>query len=213
MYQLDHVVLAAPNLTAAKQAFARHTGVQPEDGGPHPGLGTRNALVGFDAHTYLEIIAPDPEQPGTGHFAARLAALTEFQLLHWAVRTSDLDAVARQAQQAGLRPLPVRRLSRRRGDGALLTWSVMGIGGHGEGGLVPFFIDWGDTPHPAATAPRVAAASLTVTAPADSAVLQLLAPPPAAVEVKPGRTNLVLDITTAQGTLVYRSSAPLGFTL
>lgn len=43
--------------------------------------------------------------------------------------------------------------SRQRPDGTLLTWQLTDPLQVTESGLVPFFIDWGDSPHPAAAAP------------------------------------------------------------
>ena len=51
MHQLDHLVIAAPDLADAKTAFADATGCMPVDGGAHNGLGTRNALVSFGTST------------------------------------------------------------------------------------------------------------------------------------------------------------------
>jgi hypothetical protein len=41
--QLDHIVLAAPDLNRACDAFEATTGVRPAFGGAHPGLGTQRA--------------------------------------------------------------------------------------------------------------------------------------------------------------------------
>ena len=44
-------------------------------------------------------------------------------------------------------------MERTRPDGVHLAWSILGIGGHGFGALVPFLIDWRDSPHPSLNAP------------------------------------------------------------
>ena len=55
------------------------------------------------------------------------------------------------------RPLPLRTLAQgaaASADGGWLAWRVLGLAGHPYGGLVPFFIDWGESRHPARSAPR-----------------------------------------------------------
>ncbi len=157
MYRLDHVVVAAPDLGAAKEQFERDTGTRPVDGGRHAGLGTCNALVSFGSGQYLEIIAPDPDRQSHDNLAAVLARLEAPGLLHWAVRVDDLAEVGARARACGFEPGEVRRMSRALPDGEVLVWALMGLGGHDGGGLVPFFIDWLDCPHPADSAPRVGA--------------------------------------------------------
>jgi hypothetical protein len=44
--------------------------------------------------------------------------------------------------------------SRQRPDGVALTWSLTDPGVSAALSLVPFFIDWGKSPHPAANAAR-----------------------------------------------------------
>jgi hypothetical protein len=39
-------------------------------------------------------------------------------------------------------------------NGALLSWKLFGLRKHGFGALIPFFIDWMDSEHPAKAAPR-----------------------------------------------------------
>ena len=101
MNQLDHFVVAVPDLDKAKAAFEKKTGVLPADGGPHLGIGTRNALVSFGDGAYLELIAPDPAQDLEGKFGAWLAKLPDERLLQWAIRTDDVSAVAARAKSAG----------------------------------------------------------------------------------------------------------------
>ena len=71
---LDHIVFATSNLALATEAFADLTGCLPIPGGPHPVMGTRNALVSFGDGVYLEIIGPDPERKVDGLQAAAMAA-------------------------------------------------------------------------------------------------------------------------------------------
>lgn len=128
-------------------------GVDPAPGGVHPGLGTRNALLSLGESVYLEVIAPDPEQDLGGTLGAKLATLIEPGIITWAAATPDLEAVAAAAARASLEvrgPVPTER---RAPDGTVLRWRLLFLGGHAFGALVPFFIDWLNTPHPARTNP------------------------------------------------------------
>ncbi|MDT4915855.1 MAG: hypothetical protein QOH89_555 [Pseudonocardiales bacterium] len=150
---LDHLVFAAPDLAAATRWFAERTGVQPVRGGSHPGLGTANQLVGLGSGGYLEIIGPDPAQPDPAE--ARpfgIDELTEPRLVTWAVRTDEIDALVAQARSGGYDPGEPRAMSRRTPDGELLEWRLTAPRLDYAGGLVPFLIDWGTTPHPTSRA-------------------------------------------------------------
>jgi hypothetical protein len=155
---LDHLVYAAPDLEAAVDDLERRTGVRAIRGGSHPGRGTRNALIGLGEGAYLEILAPDPAQPppdGPRWLGADASAGP--RLTSWAVRTSDLPGIARRAEAAGAPLGDLISGSRRRADGVILSWKSTDpralIGAEDGLGLVPFFIDWGSSPHPAASAP------------------------------------------------------------
>jgi catechol 2,3-dioxygenase-like lactoylglutathione lyase family enzyme len=216
MNQLDHIVLAAPDLAAAKARFEADTGVLPIDGGAHPGRGTRNALISFGETQYLEILAPDPDQDTAGTFAEHLAELAEPTLFHWAIRVTNLDAARARAEAAGFAPGATLPTQRSLPSGELLAWELMGIGGHDLGGLVPFYIDWQETPHPATTSPVVGAlTTFEVTVPADSGVLTLLDPPPEHVQLATGSRSMRVSFDSPKGPVIFTTGGeqPLGFRL
>src|SRR5262249_5380506 len=103
--------------------------------------------------TYLEILARDPTQPAS-ELDPEIAGLPAPGLYHWAAGGVDLEALAARARTAGLAASDVVSGGRTEPDRSSLRRELLGLRDHGLGALVPFFIDWGDGAHPAATAPR-----------------------------------------------------------
>src|SRR5690606_13987549 len=56
LWELDHVFLACPDETVAREAFAG-SGITLEEGRVHPGQGTRNLCAYFD-NAYFEVLLP-----------------------------------------------------------------------------------------------------------------------------------------------------------
>lgn len=154
---LDHLVYAAPNLSQALEAITRGFGVSPITGGAHPAWGTRNAIVPLSPSTYLEIIGPDPERPGTELPAVfGLNQLSQPRLTTWAAKANDLAAVVARAHRRGVSLGQPRTGSRIRPDGIHLSWELTDPLTVLADGLIPFLIDWGSSPHPGSTsAPAV----------------------------------------------------------
>lgn len=153
---IDHLVYAVPDLADAVVDIEARFGVAPTPGGAHVGRGTFNALLGLGGRTYLEIIGPDPaqsepEQPRP----FGIDSLDEPRLVAWcAAPHQPLDDLVHIARRAGYDPGDVQEMSRKRPDGVVLEWrlAVTTIEGS-EGGVLPFFIDWGRTVHPSESIP------------------------------------------------------------
>ena len=149
---LDHILLGCTDLTTGINFVEKHTGVRAAFGGVHPGRGTRNALLSLGEKHYLEIIAPDPQQPGA-HDHYGLLKLTEPRLVGWAAHPGDLNQFATRLRDANIAfdgPTPG---SRKRPDGRLLQWKTLNLKDD-HSGLLPFFIEWSaDTTHPSVDAP------------------------------------------------------------
>jgi hypothetical protein len=151
--RIDHLVYASPDLNHAIDEVERLTGVRATPGGQHLGLGTRNALISLGPRTYLEIIGPDPEQPIPREPRPfGIDGLKQAKIVTWAANAKDLEELRRDAERGGVLLGVVGSGSRKRPDGILLTWRYTNPRTIVEDGIVPFFIDWGDSPHPALTA-------------------------------------------------------------
>lgn len=149
---LDHILLGCDDLDRGIAFVEQHTGVRAIFGGVHPGRGTRNALLSLGAKHYLEIIAPDPQQPGAPD-TRNLLKLSQPRLVGWAAHPGDISQFAATLRSANISfegPTPG---SRKRPDGLLLQWKTLNLE-NDESGMLPFFIEWSaGTIHPSDDAP------------------------------------------------------------
>ncbi|WP_196814492.1 VOC family protein [Nocardia sp. BMG111209] len=121
MNRLDHLVPATPHLSETVRLVTRLLGVAPVAGGRHPGVGTRNFLLGLGDGGYLEIIGPDPEQPTPDRPRPfGIDGLPRARLVTWAVAAPGIDAVIARARAAGYDPGDARAMSRTTPDGDTL---------------------------------------------------------------------------------------------
>ena len=152
-HPLDHLVYATPNLANTVAALHAQLGVAPSAGGQHPTLGTRNALLALGPRVYLEIVGPDPDQPtpATPRWFG-IDSLSAPRLVAWCAAAPDVARLHARAGAAGVPLGEVRQGGRVRPDGVALNWHVTTPPDTIERGVVPFFIDWLDSPHPADTA-------------------------------------------------------------
>lgn len=199
---LDHIILATPNLSRGIEEFGRLTGVTPRRGGQHPGRGTENALVSLGSGHYLELLAP----------IVPVADATPLGLTPsgWAIHTNSLPALLERLRGAGFQasgPIPG---SRRTPDGSLLKWRTAETTGPGLE-VAPFFIEWeAGTPHPSTTSPRGChAVSFELVAPDTTRLLTLLRTSGLDTDVRAGSSPAMrLTLECPRGRVVFSSERP-----
>jgi Glyoxalase-like domain len=202
---IDHLVYAVPDLRAAVADAEERLGVRAQDGGRHTRLGTHNALLALAPATYLEIIAADPGQPPPS--ASRpfgIDGISRGGLASWALACDDIDATIARARRHGYDPGEAADGQRTGPTGTVLTWRM--TTSPAAGGLVPFLISWGDTEHPARSAPRgLTLETFYLEHPDPPSVAPLLAALGADVEIRPAaRAALVARLRGPQGEMVLR---------
>jgi hypothetical protein len=202
---IDHLVYAAPDLPAAVADMKERFGVGAQAGGKHIGLGTHNALLALGPRTYLEIIAPDPEQPEPP--APRpfgVDGVSRGGLVSWALACDDIDAAVAEVRRRGYDPGEVVDGRRAGPTGTVLRWrltaSSMG------GGLVPFLISWSNTEHPARSAPQgLTLEAFYVEHPDPSSLAPLFTALGADIEIRPAAAAaLVAHLSSPNGSKVLQ---------
>ena len=137
--KLDHVLIAVADLAAAGREIESRHGLASIEGGRHPAWGTANRVVPL-GDSYLELVAvvdaAKAVQSAFGRWVAS-GVSSIARPLGWAVRTSQLDALARRLD------LPVHAGSRTTPGGDQLRWRSAGIDQAVAEPSLPFFIEWG----------------------------------------------------------------------
>ena len=64
--RLDHIIVTAASLAEGVDYVRRELGVEPQTGGEHPRMGTRNCLLKLGEQIYLEVLAANPAAPHPG---------------------------------------------------------------------------------------------------------------------------------------------------
>ena len=152
--RIDHLVYATPDLARGASEIEALTGVRASPGGQHLAWGTHNCLLALRCRTptsrsSLQIpLSPSRQECGLSVSTAYVTHGLSLGLLVVPVSKHFTRAVARRGVILGELFSGSRVLS----DGANLAWQMTSPFSLLEGGLIPFFIDWGDSPHPAASA-------------------------------------------------------------
>lgn len=180
-FALDHLVLAAQSLEEGARYIEQRLGVRPRVGGHHPGVGTHNLLLALGGGSYLEIIAPDPNQAepqkprpfGIDGEYQRERISVRPRLVHYILRCST---ISESVKNAGYPLNPPIQMSRGK-----LSWDLALSNFDDPGGVqpMPSLIDWGKHEPPGFNLP------------ASGVLLQTLH-----VSAPPGETKCLVRVST-----------------
>jgi Glyoxalase-like domain len=202
---VDHLIYATPDLRAAVAELEGQFGIRARAGGKHVGVGTHNALLALGSRTYLEIIAPDPDQPEPPvPRPFGIGSVNRGRLVGWALACDNIDRAVAEARGHGYDPGEIVDGHRVGPEGTVLRWRTA-IGELADD-LVPFLICWGDTEHPARSAPHgLILNSIEIEHPDPPSLAPALMALGANVEVRQGQAPaLVAHLSGPNGSKVLR---------
>lgn len=153
--KIDHIIYTAPTLKMGMERIEKLLGVRPVIGGQHPKWGTHNALLSL-GDAYLEVVAPDPtlSKPQKGTWIDAFLSKGP-QLSSWVLQTDDIQKLSRLAIDSSIDLGEIQQGQRQKPDGTSLNWQLTDPYAMPMGGILPFLIDWGNTPHPSQNRPIV----------------------------------------------------------
>lgn len=209
---IDHVVLAAPNLEDAMADFEKMTGVGPKVAATIKGLGIKSARVSFNDASYIEIIAPDQNEPGPIGNLLKSRKLKELTPFHYAIRSSRAEQLKVEVKQFGYVPDHITMFGAKK-DGTPRKWELLYLYGHKLGGICPFFINWSNTDHPCSKLPVVGKLKkFTIRAPRDDPVHALLEHVNVqGINIEVGKEKISFQFNSPEGTIKFAASKATGF--
>jgi hypothetical protein len=144
----DHIVVGISDLEFGMDRIEELTGVRPAYGGSHPHIGTHNALISLGTHSYLEIIAPNPDADPDAldpnlraRFMDPLEFMPELTPFLWVIGSPDLERTRSLLAPDGIQLSEPSPGARKKPDGSLLEWRASFITEPRSESL-PFFIQW-----------------------------------------------------------------------
>ena len=201
---LDHLVYITPDVDQTIKDLGKKLGVDAIPGGQHQTWGTRNALIALGPKMYLEIMGPDPtlSRPGLKR-PFDIDRLYKPRLVTWVSRSTDLDKTIELGRQLGVDLGEVQSGSRVRPDGTVLSWKMTDLMKPRVNGIVPYFINWGKSKHPASSAPAgCLLKELKAEHPNPNQINSILKAFGLDLQISHGKsTNLMAIIETKQGTV------------
>jgi hypothetical protein len=147
--EFDHLVVAARTIAEGSMWIVSRLSAPMVPGGKHALMGTHNRLISLGPRRFLEVIAVDPDAPtprrprwfGLDSPAMKARLDRGPALIHWVMRTDDIDGALRDY------PEPVEVLDLERGE---YRWRI-GVPRGGElpcAGDCPTLIQWQGDLHP-----------------------------------------------------------------
>ena len=103
---------------------------------------------------YLEIMGPDESaREQSQPRPLRLDELVGPRLVTWVARSADIQTVISIARRDGVDLGELQERSRQKPDGSVLKWTMTDLTTPREGGVIPYFINWGSSAHPSESSP------------------------------------------------------------
>jgi hypothetical protein len=207
--EIDHIVLGTSDLDKALEVFEDMTGMKPVMVVSLNGVGTKSARVAFSGCSFLEIIGPDPKQAGMA-MSEKLAAIPSGKMvpLHYAVRSKK--AVGTNWSANGLECDKVTMVAKDKG--LLWKWDMHLIEGHHQGGIFPYFVDWGNAHHASGRLPIVGSLDRVVVRCSGNSLVHDLLLGVDGVFADDGDNLLEFTFSNAKGTHKFSSATPIGIT-
>ena len=188
---IDHLIFAAPTLELGMDVIEKLLGIRPIIGGQHKGRGTHNALLAF-GDIYFEVIAPDPAQTDIPKpLWMKTDQALQPQLWTWAAGNSNLIALEKIANENQISLGKIENGTRTQPNGNILKWQLTEPILENENGIMPFFLNWGETIHPSKTLPQA------------GEVLSFKAIHPNPVFIKNQLGKLVVNLIVEQGDRIH----------
>lgn len=151
---MDHLVFASPDLDRGVRHVEQLVGAPMSPGGRHLGLGTHNKLLRLGEACYMEVVGIDPRQPVPERpYWFGLGTLDAPRLVSWCHKGDDLQGLGARGRAAGIDLGEPLSGGRELNDGTRLSWTFTDPWADRAGGVIPFFIDWGNSKHPAESMP------------------------------------------------------------
>ena len=206
---IDHILLLVSDLEAYQTQFQEVTQVAPTYGGVHPSARASNALIDMGNGTYLELIGPALD--GTeGPLTLTLRKLEEPRLSWFAMRSEDLQQDVERLESAGFEHSGIQEIEFESEIRNKIRYSAVVAINHDWGDQMPFFINWGDTPHPTTTSNGgLTLTSFTVYHPDAESLAQVYDQLDVDVVVEHAeQPGFRLEFNSLGGDVVYQSSTP-----